>query len=104
MLSEIPVGPEAKILGEDIFHLQSYGKSIIPGLQGKGLKQKQIIATCKRYAAYNLETARYGNNYNPSRQDLTDYFLAPFKTCIRDAQAVSVMCSYNAVDSVPTCK
>ncbi|KAF4629436.1 hypothetical protein G7Y89_g8710 [Cudoniella acicularis] len=89
--------------GEDSFHVQSYIKSFIPGLQGSHLEQKQIIATCKHYAAYDLETGRYGNNYNPSQQDLADYFLAPFKTCVRDVQAGSVMCSYNAVDGIPTC-
>ena len=89
--------------GEDVFHVQSYIKNLIPGLQGDNLEQKQIIATCKHYAAYDLETGRYGNNYNPSQQDLADYFLAPFKTCVRDGKVGSVMCSYNAVNGIPTC-
>jgi beta-D-xylosidase 4 len=67
-------------------------------LQGPDPLDKQIIATCKHYAAYDLETGRYGNDYDPTQQDLADYFLAPFKTCVRDVGVGSVMCSYNAVD------
>lgn len=89
--------------GEDILRVQNYIKSYVPGLQGDDVLQKQVIATCKHYAAYDLETGRYGNDYNPTQQDLADYFLAPFKTCVRDAAVGSVMCAYNAVDGVPSC-
>ncbi len=54
--------------------------------------------TCKHMAACDLETGRYGNDYDPTQQDMADYFLAPFKTCVRDVGVGSVMCSYNAVD------
>ena len=89
--------------GEDIFLIQSYIRNFVPGLQGDDPEEKQVIATCKHFAAYDLETGRYGNDYNPSQQDLADYFLAPFKTCVRDTGVGSVMCSYNAVDGIPTC-
>lgn len=55
------------------------------------VNSKQIIATCKHYAVYDLETGRYGNDYDPSQQDLADYFLAPFKACVRDAHVGSIM-------------
>jgi len=29
------------------------------------VNSKQIIATCKHYAVYDLETGRYGNDYDP---------------------------------------
>lgn len=89
--------------GEDAFHAQQYVKQFIPGLQGPDKENKQVIATCKHYAAYDLETGRYGNNYNPNAQDLADYYLAPFKTCVRDIDVGSVMCAYNAVNGVPSC-
>jgi beta-D-xylosidase 4 len=38
-----------------------------------------------------------------SLQDLVEYFLPPFERCIRDALSGSVMCSYNALNGVPTC-
>lgn len=89
--------------GEDSFVVQSYIRNFIPGLQGNDPEEKQVIATCKHYAVYDLETGRYGNDYNPSQQDLADYFLAPFKTCVRDTGVGSVMCAYNAVDGIPSC-
>ena len=89
--------------GEDSYHAQQYAKKFIAGLQGPDKKNKQVIATCKHYAAYDLETGRYGNNYNPTPQDLADYYLAPFKTCVRDIDVGSVMCAYNAVNGVPSC-
>lgn len=91
--------------GEDIFHIQGYVKQLVPALQGVDNKKdlKQIIATCKHYAVYDVETNRYGQNYDTTQQDLGDYYLPAFKACIRDALATSIMCSYNAVDGVPSC-
>lgn len=89
--------------GEDVFVVQSYIRNFVPGLQGNDPEDKQVIATCKHFAVYDLETGRYGNDYNPTRQDLAEYFLAPFKTCVRDTGVGSVMCSYNAVDGIPAC-
>lgn len=89
--------------GEDVFHVQSYTRTFVRGLQGDDPQDKQVIATCKHYAAYDLETGRHGNNYNPTQQDLADYYLAPFKTCVRDTAVGSIMCSYNSVGGIPTC-
>ncbi|RAQ51277.1 exo-1 [Aspergillus flavus] len=89
--------------GEDPLVAQNYIRNFVPGLQGDDPKNKQVIATCKHYAVYDLETGRYGNNYNPTQQDLSDYFLAPFKTCVRDTDVGSIMCSYNSVSGIPAC-
>jgi beta-D-xylosidase 4 len=89
--------------GEDAYHVQNYIRNFVPAMQGDDLSNKQIIATCKHYAVYDLETGRYGNNYDPTQQDLADYYLAPFKTCIQEAHVGSVMCAYNAVLGVPSC-
>ncbi|KAK4502317.1 hypothetical protein PRZ48_005742 [Zasmidium cellare] len=97
-------GRGLEVASEDSFHMQNYVRSLIPGLQG-GMtgSSKQIIATCKHYAVYDVETNRNGQNYDPTQQDLGEYYLRPFKTCVRDAGVGSIMCSYNAVDGVPSC-
>ena len=46
---------------------------------------------------------RYAFSANVSQKELLEYFLVPFESCIRDAQAGSVMCSYNALNGIPTC-
>jgi beta-D-xylosidase 4 len=89
--------------GEDAYHVQNYIRNFVPAMQGDDLDNKQIIATCKHYAVYDLETGRYGNNYDPTQQDLADYYLAPFKTCIQEAHVGSVMCAYNSVLGIPSC-
>jgi xylan 1,4-beta-xylosidase len=83
--------------GEDVLRVSNYVRSYVPGLQGDNPLDKQVISTCKHYAVYDLETGRYGNDYNPSQQDMADYFLSSFKACVRDVNVGSVMCSYNAV-------
>lgn len=41
--------------GEDPFHLSSYVKALIEGLQGSD-KYKRVVATCKHFVAYDMET------------------------------------------------
>lgn len=67
----------------------------------------KVIATCKHFAGYDLETW-HGNDriaYDAviSAQDLAEYYTPPFQSCVRDAHAGAVMCSYNAVNGVPSC-
>lgn len=95
--------------GEDPFHLSHYVFNLIQGLQG-GLDPKpyfKIAADCKHFAAYDMEdwhgNVRYGFNAVVSQQDLSEYYLPPFQTCVRDAKVASVMCSYNAVNGIPSC-
>lgn len=89
--------------GEDVLLVKTYTQNYVAGMQGDDPEDKLIIANCKHYAAYDLETGRHANNYNPTQQDLADYYLAAFKTCVRDARVGSIMCSYNSVGGIPTC-
>lgn len=95
--------------GEDPFHLSSYVHQLILGLQGGFDAQpyKKIAATYKHFAGYDLEdwegNARYGFDAVINSQDLREYYLPPFQECARDSNVQSVMCSYNAVNRVPTC-
>ncbi|GAP87409.2 putative glycoside hydrolase family 3 protein [Rosellinia necatrix] len=90
--------------GEDPLHLSNYVYNLITGLQG-GVDPEEmlIIATCKHFAVYDVETGRHENNLNPTPQDLTDYYMPPFKACARDAKVGAVMCAYNSVDGTPAC-
>ncbi|KAI0778756.1 glycoside hydrolase family 3 protein [Trametes elegans] len=95
--------------GEDPLHLSQYVYNLILGLQG-GLDPKpyfKVVADCKHYAAYDLDNwegvVRYGFNAVVSQQDLSEFYLPSFQTCVRDAKVASVMCSYNAVNGIPAC-
>ena len=79
--------------GEDPFHITNYIRSLVTGLQG-GLNPEpylKIVATCKHYAAYDVEdwegNVRYGFNAIVSQQDLVEYYLPSFQSCVKDANA-----------------
>lgn len=63
----------------------------------------QILSTCKHFAGYDIETGRSSNDVSISPRMLTEYYLPVFKTCIQVAKVKSMMCSYNAVNGVPSC-
>ncbi|KAE9378865.1 glycoside hydrolase family 3 protein [Stipitochalara longipes BDJ] len=63
----------------------------------------RVLPTCKHYAGYDEEATRYSFNAQISIQDLAEYYFPSFQACTRDAKAASVMCSYNAVNGVPSC-
>jgi xylan 1,4-beta-xylosidase len=62
------------------------------------------------YAAHPARPPRYASREPPKNppavvaaQDLVDTFNVPFRACVKDGRAASVMCSYNQVNDVPTC-
>lgn len=93
--------------GEDPFHIKSYVKALIKGLQGDDPDYLKVVATCKHFAGYDIENwggnERYGFDAIINSQELSEYYMQPFKACARDAKVASIMCSYNALNGVPTC-
>lgn len=94
--------------GEDPFHLSQYVYNLILGQGGLDPKPYfKVVADCKHFAAYDLENwegiVRNGFDAIVSQQDLSEFYLPPFQTCVRDAKVASVMCSFNAVNGIPSC-
>jgi xylan 1,4-beta-xylosidase len=93
--------------GEDAFRIKGYVKGLLEGLEGSSDPVKKMIATCKHYAAYDLESwsghSRHAFDAVVSAQDLSEYYLPPFQQCARDSHVGSIMCSYNSVNGVPAC-
>jgi beta-glucosidase len=63
---------------------------------------------CKHFAVYDVEGGggtkdRYTFNAEVGARDLWEYYLPAFKACAVEAKAAHVMCSYNALNGVPTC-
>ncbi|KAF2454107.1 beta-xylosidase [Lineolata rhizophorae] len=92
--------------GEDPFHISRYIHALINGLEYDESGYRQIVATCKHYAAYDIEgsgaTSRHEFNAEVTTQELSEYYLPPFKACA-DANVGGFMCSYNALNGKPTC-
>jgi beta-glucosidase-like glycosyl hydrolase len=97
--------------GEDPFLNGEYGAWHTRGLQeGEDARFLQAIVTLKHYDAYSLEDA--GGKPGPSRHnfnavvsvgDLAGTYFPAFKAAVRQGNAKGVMCSYNAVNGVPSC-
>ncbi|KAH8894300.1 glycoside hydrolase [Thozetella sp. PMI_491] len=92
--------------GEDPLRIKGYVRALLAGLEGNQPTRK-VIATCKHYAAYDLERwsgiTRYRFDAIVSSQDLSEYYLPPFQQCARDSNVGSIMCSYNSLNGTPAC-
>ena len=92
--------------GEDPRRIKGYVIALLRGLEGSG-KVRKVIATCKHYAAYDLErwkgVTRFSFDSAVSLQDLVEYYLPPFQQCARDSNVGSIMCSYNSINGTPAC-
>ena len=63
----------------------------------------KVSACCKHFSAYSQEVPRESLNAQVSLQDLGDTYLPVFETCVTKASASCIMCSYNAVNGIPSC-
>jgi len=92
--------------GEDALRIKGYVAALLRGLEGNKT-ERRIIATCKHYAAYDLESwggvTRHDFDAKITPQDLAEYYMQPFQQCARDSKVGSIMCSYNSVNGVPAC-
>ncbi|KAK3300579.1 glycoside hydrolase family 3 protein [Chaetomium fimeti] len=93
--------------GEDPVRIKGYVKALLAGLEGDDPSIRKVVATCKHYAAYDLErwqgVTRHRFDAVVSLQDLSEYYLPPFQQCARDSKVGSFMCSYNALNGTPAC-
>lgn len=98
--------------GEDPYLNGQYGAFHTMGLQqGEDPRYLQAIVTLKHWDAYSLEDDGGGagkptrHNFNAivSNRDLADTYWPAWKNSVRQGKAKGVMCSYNAVNGVPSC-
>ncbi|XP_065885416.1 uncharacterized protein [Dysidea avara] len=94
--------------GEDPYVISQYVINFAHGMQEENANDfLKTVVTCKHYAAYDLEnwngTDRHHFNAIVSDQDLVETYLPGFEACVREGNAGSIMCSYNAVNGVPSC-
>ncbi|DBA00626.1 TPA: hypothetical protein N0F65_007755 [Lagenidium giganteum] len=98
--------------GEDPLLTATYATAFVRGMQGEPLVHEdsessqrflKTSACCKHFSAYSQEIPRHRNNAMVTKQDQTDTYLPAFEACITRGHASGVMCSYNAVNGVPSC-
>ena len=99
---EVPT--EDPLLGGD------YSAAYTAGMQRNNAidpRYLQAITTIKHWAAYSLDDAdgftRYDFDPNVSMYNLVDTYFPVFHSAVLRSDAKGVMCSYNALNGVPTC-
>jgi len=101
-------GRTQESVSEDPFLNGAYASAFVRGFQGAddGVNYVKAAACCKHFYAYSLEGSdgftRHNFNAKVSMRDLHETFLPAFAACVA-AMPEQIMCSYNAVNGVPTC-
>jgi xylan 1,4-beta-xylosidase len=97
-----------KVPSEDPYINGQFGVGYTKGLQeGDDPRYVQAISTLKHWDAYSLEDAdgftRHDFDAQVSNFSLADTYWPAFKASVVEGGALGAMCSYNAVNGVPTC-
>ncbi len=90
--------------GEDPFLTGTLATAYVRGMQGNNPRYFELIATPKAFDAYSgPEPLRHSFSANVSPHAFQDTYLPAFRAAIVHGHADSVMCSYNAINGVPSC-
>ena len=98
-------GRVEETFGEDPYLVSRLGVAAVRGFQGDATfsDKKRVVATLKHFAAHGQpESGMNCAPVNTSERTLRDTFLMPFRAAIQEANAMSVMASYNEIDGVPS--
>jgi beta-glucosidase len=87
--------------GEDPFLTGELGSAYIRGAQGDDPFYLRVSCGPKHFFANNNEKNRAFCSCSIPARCLREYYLAPFKTAIQEAKAVSLMTAYNEVNGIP---
>jgi beta-D-xylosidase 4 len=101
-------GRNQEVVSEDPLLSGVFGVEYTRGLQeGEDPRFLKGISTLKHWDAYSLENLGTKNRHNfdakVSNFDFTDSYFKAFKASVMEGKAKGVMCSYNAVNGVPSC-
>ncbi|KAL0476463.1 beta-glucosidase [Acrasis kona] len=107
-------GRNMETYGEDPYLSARFAVQYIRGLQGPGVpslfgdsKYFVVTSTVKHFDAYSLENYKDVDRFNfnaiVADEDLILTYLPAFKAAVTEAHAQGIMCSYNAINGVPSC-
>ena len=91
--------------GEDPYLVSRMGVAAVKGFQGDSfpIADDKVVATLKHMTGHGQPEG--GMNVGPSQiseRELYERFFPPFEAAIKEANAASVMASYNEIDGVPS--
>ena len=91
--------------GEDPYLVSRMGVAAVKGFQGDGfpIADDRVLTTLKHMTGHGQPEA--GMNVGPSQVServLRETFFPPFEAAVKEANAASVMASYNEIDGIPS--
>ena len=91
--------------GEDPYLVSRMGVAAVKGFQGDSfpIADDKVVATLKHMTGHGQPEG--GMNVGPSQvseRELYERFFPPFEAAVQEANAASVMASYNEIDGVPS--
>jgi beta-glucosidase len=90
--------------GEDPFLTMTLGTQFVEGVQGNDPFYFKAQATPKHFVAHSgPEEGRDSFNTVVSEHDMADTYLPAFHQLLTKGGAAAVMCSYNAINGIPSC-
>ena len=97
-------GRTEETYGEDPYLVSRMGVAAVKGLQGEGqsIDADHVLATLKHFAVHSQPEG--GTNVGPapySERVIRESFFVPFEAAIHEANARTVMPSYNELDGIP---
>jgi beta-glucosidase len=97
-------GRTEETYGEDPYLVSRMGVAAVKGLQGDGqsIDGDHVLATLKHFAVHSQPEG--GTNVGPalySERTIRESFFVPFEAAIHEANARTVMPSYNELDGIP---
>ena len=97
-------GRNSELPGEDPFLSGSYATEMLKGMQEEDENgHPKMLAYVKHLTAYSTETNRGHDDYTITDHDLWDTYLPAYKMAFTEGAATGAMCSYNAINGVPSC-
>jgi beta-glucosidase len=90
--------------GEDPYLTGRMAVAFVHGMQGDDPRYLRVVSTPKHYAVHSgPDPMRHRFDAVVDERDLRETYLPAFRAAVTEADAQSVMCSYNAVDGTPAC-
>jgi beta-glucosidase len=90
--------------GEDPYLTGRMAVAFVRGMQGDDPRYLRVVSTPKHYDVHSgPDPERHRFDAVVDERDLRQTYLPAFRAAVTEADAQSVMCSYNAVNGTPAC-
>lgn len=102
-------GRNEESYSEDVFLMSKMGTAFVQGMQGMDQNgnlldpagRRKLNPTLKHYVANNSERNRLDGGADTSLRALREYYAAPYRNIIRDADVSSIMTAYSTLNGDP---